>query len=190
VVASRSGSLGSVRSTCGVPEAGPRSHVPVEQHLVVLPPMPAKGRPWSWNPNSTSREPPVTSERSADRLLASGLGFGEWEVRCVGLCDVPGGGCDSGWAPALAEIAVETESPTAQGARMFKESLPTVRETEKGLEHDDASIRLGLFPADLEIRRLTRFPPQRQPPKELLAGFTRSICHVARVSQLHLGRAG
>src|SRR5439155_10932365 len=38
-----SGSLRSVRSTCGVPEAGPRSHVPVEQHLVVLPPMPAKG---------------------------------------------------------------------------------------------------------------------------------------------------
>ena len=68
------------------------------------------------------------------------------------------------WLPSLAEIAVEAEPPTALSARMFNESLPTVREAKKGLEHHDASVRLGLFPADEEIRGL-RFPSHRQPPE-------------------------
>jgi hypothetical protein len=73
---------------------------------------------------------------------------------------------------------------------MCNESLPAVTETEKGLEHHDASVRLGLLPADEEIRRLTVFPSHHQPPKELLAGFTRSICHATRVSQVDVGMAG
>jgi hypothetical protein len=46
---------------------------------------------------------------------------------------------------------------------MFNESLPTVREAEKGLERDDASVRLGLVPGDFEIRRFRLFPSHPHP---------------------------
>jgi hypothetical protein len=46
---------------------------------------------------------------------------------------------------------------------MFNESLPTVGEAEKGLERDDASVRLGLVPTDFEIRRFTLLQSHRQP---------------------------